>query len=40
MKHEYMEENMSNNDVKVKDLMATNVSTLGRNDTLDLQTMS
>jgi CBS domain-containing protein len=30
------EENMSQNDVKVKDLMATNVSTLGRNDTLDL----
>jgi CBS domain-containing protein len=30
------EENMSYNDVKVKDLMATNVSTLGRNDTLDL----
>jgi CBS domain-containing protein len=27
---------MSYNDVKVKDLMATNVSTLGRNDTLDL----
>jgi CBS domain-containing protein len=30
------EENMSDNDVKVKDLMATKVSTLGRNDTLDL----
>ena len=27
---------MSYHDVKVKDLMATNVSTLGRNDTLDL----
>jgi CBS domain-containing protein len=30
------EDTMDNNDVKVKDLMATNVSTLGRNDTLDL----
>jgi CBS domain-containing protein len=30
------EENMTNSDVRVNDIMTTEVSTLGRNDTLDL----